>query len=294
MTIRTCVPADPQSKGGSEATVRIAKADLVPTEANLLDEYGTFAELEAACAGVLQRGERPAAPGDRPRRRWRCWPRKRPGCTCCRSSRSRSRSGRPAGSAGTPPSASTGCATRCPTSRSTTGCGSGGPATSWSSPSSTGRRAAGDRPAPARPARPPADPRRALPGRPSRPPNRARRADPAGHQRGRGRRSWPSATARQAWLVEAAAAGASRVRSKMAEAVAFAKLHGAAAVDQALGTAALAGRFADNDLAADPGPPTRRPGRHADPGQRDPQPAARHRQLGRLRRTTAGQLGGQP
>ena len=49
MTIRTCVPADPQSKGGSEATVRIAKADLVPTEANLLEEYRTFAELETAC-----------------------------------------------------------------------------------------------------------------------------------------------------------------------------------------------------------------------------------------------------
>ena len=31
ITIATCVPADPESKGGSEATVRIAKADLVPT-----------------------------------------------------------------------------------------------------------------------------------------------------------------------------------------------------------------------------------------------------------------------
>jgi hypothetical protein len=49
LTIRTCVPADPQSKGGSEATVRIAKADLVPTEANLRGEYKTFAELETAC-----------------------------------------------------------------------------------------------------------------------------------------------------------------------------------------------------------------------------------------------------
>ena len=29
LTIPTCVPADPQSKGGSEATVKIAKADLV-------------------------------------------------------------------------------------------------------------------------------------------------------------------------------------------------------------------------------------------------------------------------
>jgi transposase len=49
MTIRTCFPADPESKGSSEATVRIAKADLVPTEANLLAEYRTFAELETAC-----------------------------------------------------------------------------------------------------------------------------------------------------------------------------------------------------------------------------------------------------
>ena len=50
MTIRTCMPADPQSKGGAEATVRIAKADLVPTEANLREAYGDFAALEAACA----------------------------------------------------------------------------------------------------------------------------------------------------------------------------------------------------------------------------------------------------
>ena len=34
----------------------------------------------------------------------------------------------------------------------------------------------------------------------------------------------------------------------MAEAVALAKLHRAAEVDQALGTAAIAGRFAENDL----------------------------------------------
>jgi hypothetical protein len=54
----------------------------------------------------------------------------------------------------------------------------------------------------------------------------------------------------KAWLVEAAATGAGRVRSKMAEAVTFAKLHGNTAVDQALGTAALAGRFADRDLAS--------------------------------------------
>src|ERR1700757_2392686 len=49
LTIATCEPADPQSKGGSEATVKIAKADLVPTDHKLRDEYEDFAELEAAC-----------------------------------------------------------------------------------------------------------------------------------------------------------------------------------------------------------------------------------------------------
>lgn len=49
VTIATCEPADPASKGGSENAVKISKADLVPTDANLLGEYGSFAELEAAC-----------------------------------------------------------------------------------------------------------------------------------------------------------------------------------------------------------------------------------------------------
>jgi hypothetical protein len=47
--VQTCEVADPESKGGSEATVRVAKADLVPTEANLLPAYGSFGELVAAC-----------------------------------------------------------------------------------------------------------------------------------------------------------------------------------------------------------------------------------------------------
>ncbi len=49
LTIATCVVADPESKGGSEATVRVAKADLVPCNANLLPAYPSFAALEAAC-----------------------------------------------------------------------------------------------------------------------------------------------------------------------------------------------------------------------------------------------------
>jgi transposase len=48
-TVHSCEPFDPESKGGVEATVRIAKADLVPTETNLRGAYGSFAELVAAC-----------------------------------------------------------------------------------------------------------------------------------------------------------------------------------------------------------------------------------------------------
>jgi hypothetical protein len=49
LTIATCEPADPQSKGGSEATVKLAKADLVPTDHNLREEYADWQALEAAC-----------------------------------------------------------------------------------------------------------------------------------------------------------------------------------------------------------------------------------------------------
>jgi transposase len=52
ITLCTCVPFDPESKGGSESTVKIAKADLVPTAYNLLDSYQTFSELEQACSEV--------------------------------------------------------------------------------------------------------------------------------------------------------------------------------------------------------------------------------------------------
>lgn len=54
VTIHTCVPADPASKGGSESSVKIAKADLVPKETNLLPAYASFAQLEAACEAFCQ------------------------------------------------------------------------------------------------------------------------------------------------------------------------------------------------------------------------------------------------
>src|SRR5215831_775532 len=43
------------SKGGVEATVKIAKADLVPSQANLLEAYGSFGELEQACRQFCDR-----------------------------------------------------------------------------------------------------------------------------------------------------------------------------------------------------------------------------------------------
>ena len=51
-TLATCVTYDPESKGGSERTVGIAKADLVPTEYNLLDNYSSFGDLQVACKDV--------------------------------------------------------------------------------------------------------------------------------------------------------------------------------------------------------------------------------------------------
>ncbi len=51
-------------------------------------------------------------------------------------------------------------------------------------------------------------------------------------------------------LKEAGAAGATRVRAKMADAVALAKLSGVEAVNWSLGHAAVYGRFAERDLAS--------------------------------------------
>jgi hypothetical protein len=49
------VPADPESKGGAESTVKLAKADIVPTGANLLPEYASFGDVEGACAAAMER-----------------------------------------------------------------------------------------------------------------------------------------------------------------------------------------------------------------------------------------------
>lgn len=52
------------------------------------------------------------------------------------------------------------------------------------------------------------------------------------------------------WLIEAASAGTGRMRVKMSQALALAKLFDAREVDWALGHAAVHGRFAEADLAS--------------------------------------------
>lgn len=245
LTVATCVPADPQSKGGSEATVRIAKADLVPTDHNLRDGYASFAELEQACREF---GERVNAREHRVTRR----------APAVMLAEERARLHR------LPEVPHTVCfgQTRRVSWQSTISVGGA----LYSVPSSLVDERVWARTDGAElvvvcadgPGGPREVARHALttPGRPSiqdahYPPRsagaveRKPRAGSAEEQAfltiGRGA---------EAWLLAAAAVGASRVRRKSAEAVDLAKLHGQLEVDAALAAAAGAGRFDDGDLAS--------------------------------------------
>jgi transposase len=242
MTIRTCVPADPQSKGGSEATVRIAKADLVPTGVNLREEFRTFGELETACRVFCEEVN------DRPHRETR----RRPVEALAEE---RTRLHRlPA----QPFTVAFGTTRRVNWDATISVEG-----VRYSVPhqlvdSRVWARFGGDElivtavgeHGPLEVARH----ARSTPGRPQiRDEHYPPRTDKSSERT-------PKATCAEeaaflalgpgaaSWLTEAAAAGARRVRPKMAEAVALAKLHGVAQVDRALGTAAIASRFAENDL----------------------------------------------
>lgn len=242
LTIRTCIPADPQTKGGSEATVRIAKADLVPTTANLLEVYRTFGELEAACRAFC------AEVNDRPHRETR----RRP-VEALAEERTRLHP--------LPVNAFTiafGTTRRVNWDGTisvegvrysvphelvdtrvwarfhgdeliVTAVGEAGPVeVARHARSTPGTPVISDEHYP---------PRENKNG--ERTPKATSAAEAAFLALGPGAASW---------LTEAAAVGARRIRAKMAEAVALAKLHGQAEVDKALGTAAIVGRFAENDL----------------------------------------------
>jgi hypothetical protein len=237
--------ADPESKGGSEATVRVAKADLVPTEANLLPAYDSFTALERACASFCREVN------EREHRETHRLP--------AEMLLEELRHLHPVPE--TPFTAPFG-ETRSVSSTSTISFGG----VRYSVP----HRFVGERVWVRRHGGevvivhvdPQAGPvevaRHALstPGRPQileehyppRPPGplgrqpKAKSAEEAAFLAiGQGAK---------AWLVEAAAAGTSRIRSKMAEAVSLSKLHGAEVIDRALGQAFAAGRFAEEDLAA--------------------------------------------
>jgi hypothetical protein len=245
LTVATCLPADPATKGGSEACVRLAKADLVPTEANLLDEYGSFAELEAACAAFCDQVN------TRPHRVTRRAPAEMLAEEAQRL--------HPLPAA--PFTAAFGVMRTV---------GLTTPMVSFElGQYSVPHTLAGQRvwvrrhgeqvvivhvgaDGPVEVARhavtTPGTPRLddahfppAPPGVLSRTPRPRSDAEAAFLAIGDGA---------ALWLTEAGAAGASRVRAKMAEAVQLAALHPAAVVDRALGQAATAGRFADGDLAA--------------------------------------------
>jgi transposase len=238
--VRTCLPADPQSKGGSEATVRIAKRDLVPTQVNLREGYQTFAELEQACVAFM------AEVNARPHRETRAVPAQRLAEERLRL--------HPVPDA--PYTAAIG-QTRRVSHDSTVSVGS----VRYSVPhtlvdTTVWVRFHGDDliitglvdGAPAEVARH----QRSTPGNPRivdahyPPASRGARTPKAGNAEEAAFLSIGPGAA--AWLVEAAAAGARRIRPKMADAVAMAKLRGAHAVDRALGTAAIAGRFTEDDL----------------------------------------------
>lgn len=241
-TVRTCVPADPASKGGSESTVRIAKRDLVPTLVNLRDAYAHFSELEEACAQfcVEVNGREHRDTRQRPderltaeRARLHLVP-EQPFTACFGETR---RVGRD----------------------STVSVG----AVRYSVPHQLVEqkvwvRFHGDdlivtaiRDGAAVEV---ARHRRSTPGNPVirdehyPPSSRGERTPkPTNAAEAEFLAIGPGAAA---WLTEAAAVGAHRIRVKMAEAVVMAKLHGLAAVDRALGTAAIAGRFGEGDLLA--------------------------------------------
>jgi hypothetical protein len=244
LTIATCLPADPQTKGGSEATVRIAKADLVPTAANLLAEYASFAGLSEACERFC--GEVNARPHRVTRRApadmlagelSRLHPvpsapftaalgvtRKVDGLSLVsfeggRYSVPHQLAGQVVWARRHGDDVVIVCA------------GPGGLA------EVARHRAAG----PGSPSVQDAHYPPAPPGPAARVPRARTQAEAEFLAIGDGA---------GLWLAEAAATGASRVRAKMARAVQLSRLHPATDVDRALGQAAAAGRFGENDLDA--------------------------------------------
>jgi transposase len=239
--IRTCMPADPASKGGVENAVKIVKRDLVPTTVNLRPAYGSFGEVETACDEFM------AEVNARVHRETRRAPVEMLGEERFRLHQVPEQ----------PYTAAFGTSRQVHEKDATIRVEQ----VRYSVPHQHAGRQVFVRwhgedlvvtgildGAPVEIARH----RRSSPGSPV-------ILDEHYPDAARGLRTpKPQTAAEEAflaigpgaatWLEEAAAAGARGIASKMAEAVSMAKLRGTGAVDRALGTAAMAGRFTESDL----------------------------------------------
>ena len=245
-TVQTCRPFDPESKGGTEATVKIAKWDLVPAEANLREEYASFAQLEAACAEFSDRvngrvhRESAAVPAQRlaaERAHLHPLPAE-PYVLALGEERlvNEDQTIRFGSVRYSTPPGYVGQRVWCRVHGSelviVARAGTGLAEIARHLLSTPGNPRICDEHYPHhRGGNGPRQPR----------PRPRTAAEVAFLSLGEG-------AAR--WLIEAGAAGAQRIRSKMARAVELAAVVGAATVDQALGLAAITGRFADDDLPA--------------------------------------------
>jgi len=249
MSVHTCVPADPASKGGTEASVKISKADLVPKDTNLREAYDSFAELEAACVAFCEKVN------TRPHRIT-----KRPPVEMLAEERARLHP-----VALTPHTVAFGTTRQVPVNTPMVTFESGQysvphqllGATVWVRVHGVGAEeqvvivhvGAGGPVEIARHYRAtPGTPKiydAHFPPQPEGPLDRRPRARNAAESEfldlGEGARLW---------LIEAAAAGTPRMRVKMTEALALAKLFDPVEVDWALGHAAVHGRFAEADLSS--------------------------------------------
>lgn len=244
VTIATCVPFDPESKGGSEATVRIAKADLVPTDANLLEDYGSWAELVDACETfTTEVNARPhrvtrRAPLDMlAEEQLRLYRLPDVGFTACFGETRRVSWTSTISYGGVTYSVPHTLADQVVWARVagdelvvTHLAGRGASEVARHRLSTPGNPMIDDGHYPPRPA-----------GPLNREPKPTTEAETAFLAIGDGAR---------VWLIEAGSAGTARVKVKMAEAVGLAALHGPGRVDWALGQAATFGRFGDGDVAS--------------------------------------------
>nr|WP_231497278.1 IS21 family transposase [Arthrobacter sp. MA-N2] len=250
ITVLTCQPADPATKGGVEASVKLAKADLVPKDTNLRPEYGSFAELEAACQAFM----------DEVNNREHRTTRRKPAAVLAEEASRLHRIPETAhtvafGLARTVPentpmvtfeNAQYSVPAHLLGARVFVRCHGTGPDEQivivHHGPSGPIEAARHGR---ARPGSP-AIIDEHFPGTRTRIPG-----DYAVKARNAGEAEFLAiGEGAKTWLLEAAAAGTARMNVKMAEAVTLAKIAGTAEVDKALGNAAVHGRFAHPDLAS--------------------------------------------